>query len=62
MFPIHVVGTTKSISSLAKLINHGECIWASGDLIMDSNADFLNLGIRNSFIREYSRIIKKYCV
>lgn len=41
---LYLDGATKQIRSLAKLVNQGHAEWGSGDLIMDDNADFLNLG------------------
>eukprot|EP00595_Chromulina_sp_UTEXLB2642_P002548 CAMPEP_0196767976 /NCGR_PEP_ID=MMETSP1095-20130614/42188_1 /TAXON_ID=96789 ORGANISM="Chromulina nebulosa, Strain UTEXLB2642" /NCGR_SAMPLE_ID=MMETSP1095 /ASSEMBLY_ACC=CAM_ASM_000446 /LENGTH=275 /DNA_ID=CAMNT_0042136897 /DNA_START=2638 /DNA_END=3465 /DNA_ORIENTATION=- len=36
-------GTTKYIRSLAKLVNYGLTQWGTGDLVTDSNGDFINL-------------------
>jgi len=41
---LYLSGASKQIRSLAKLVNKGHAEWAGGDLIMDDNADFLNLG------------------
>jgi hypothetical protein len=37
-------GDVKNIKSLAKLVNYGHASWGAGDIILENNADFLNLG------------------
>lgn len=41
---MEISGDNKYIKNLAKLINGGLARWGSGNIIMDNNADLINLG------------------
>lgn len=41
---LYLSGGIKRIRSLAKLVNKGHAEWASGDILMADQADFVNLG------------------